>query len=202
MDGGIYRIRNKVNGKLYIGRTKSFKRRFQQYIYDFNNQRIDHINQYLLNSMSFHGFENFAFEIVEICELSVQQDRELYYIEYYDTTNKEKGYNLRKDVNGSMITHEDTSNKISKRLKVEWENGVRKHHSELMKESWKNRDKSFQSSVMSRNLTKWKYSIDGGPFILYKELKELGLMGSLGKFSKSNENKIVFKGLTIERVLC
>jgi len=40
-----------------------------------------------------YGVENFSFEIIEKCSKEELNDREVYWIEYFDSTNREKGYN-------------------------------------------------------------------------------------------------------------
>ena len=101
--GGIYCIRNTLNDKRYIGRTKSFYRRCHQYIYDFKNRSIGHLNDYLYNAMLKYGLDSFVFEIVEHCEFSIQPDRELYWIKTFNTTDRDFGYNIRLIVTGKQI---------------------------------------------------------------------------------------------------
>ena len=60
-----------------------------------------------------------------------------------------------------MVTSNFTSSKISNRLKKEWSSGVRDGHSSKLVKAWSNRDREFQSCVMSKALTKYYYTIDG-----------------------------------------
>ena len=41
-----------------------------------------------------YGIENFTFEIIEECSQEQLNEREIYWISYYDSFNKEKGYNM------------------------------------------------------------------------------------------------------------
>lgn len=134
---GIYCIKNTINNKVYIGRTKCFYRRCHQYLYDFKSRSIGHLNDYLFNSLRKYGIENFTFTVVEYCTLDQIQEKELFWIKSFESTVSKKGYNLRLDVNGSMKTDGRTSDKISKRLKREWSQGVRKDHSLKLRMSWK-----------------------------------------------------------------
>lgn len=200
--GGIYKITNTVNGKCYIGRTKCFYRRSSQYRTGYRKQDFKYINEYMLNSMNKHGFDRFIFRIIEVCDEDELHEREIFWMNYFDSHNTSFGYNLRNDsLGGKMITHPETSKKISKRLEREWSEGLRSQHSEKLKISWEARDKSFQSAVMTKALTKYHYSIDGSDFILYKELCEQNLHGVVAKFAKHKADVVKFKGFTIERVL-
>ena len=67
MKSGIYKIRNLINNKVYIGKTKNFKKRFSQYVYDFREKRGSCINEHLMNAMIKYGFDNFEFSILEVC---------------------------------------------------------------------------------------------------------------------------------------
>jgi group I intron endonuclease len=201
--GGIYKITNTVNGKCYIGRTKCFYRRNSQYNTGFRKKSVKHINEYMLKSMVKYGYENFIFRIIEICEQDIIAEREVFWMDYFNSHDKSFGYNLRNDSDGGMITHPDTSIKISKRLKTEWENGVRDSHGLKLKESWLRRDRDEQSKLMSKTLTKYKYVIRKDNYeeiVLYKKLSELGLKGCISKFFKYKTNKIEFKGWMIERI--
>lgn len=199
MEGGIYKIKNKVNGKLYIGRTKNFQRRFKQYEYDFRYRRLNHINEYLMNSMEKYGFDCFEFTPIEYCEYENQPERELFWIEHFKSNIRDFGYNLRLDVGGVMITDSRTSEKISNRLRTEWAKGERSQHSEIMKELWKSRSREDQGRVMTRALTKWLYIVDGEE-MLFSDLKRAGLSGVLQKFHKKRSDSVTFKSRNIKRV--
>lgn len=204
---GIYIIRNKINNKVYIGKSKNIERRWKQYSYGYRNQNSNYLNQHLLNSMNEYGFDNFEFIIQEECEFNLLSERELFWMVHYNSFDMNHGYNLRVDSSSGMIVHDFTSKKISNRLKAEWSEGVRELHGIKLKESWDRNDRSRQeqSDRMAKSLTKYLYNISKDDYqlnsISYKELKKLNLHGVLGKYFKYKLDIVKFKGYIIERVL-
>ncbi len=87
----IYKITNKINGKIYIGLSRrSLEKRKQDYKRRYLSQ--DYL---ILRAMKKHGFENFIFEEIDnaktINELS---EKEKYWIKFYNSRNKRIGYNI------------------------------------------------------------------------------------------------------------
>lgn len=203
--GGIYRILNLVNGKCYIGRTICFYRRCHHYIYDFKNQRSKQINEYLLRSMTKHGLHNFKYEVLEFCAADIMGEREIYWMDYHHSCNREFGYNLRRDSSGGMEVSDETREKISKRLIKEWKSGIRDSHSEKLKKSWESRDKAAQGEFFRKVLTKYKYLVyyseNVATEMYYRDLKTAGLKSVISTFHKKKTNDVTFKGLRIRRVM-
>jgi len=101
----IYRIRNTINGKIYIGQTsKNIATRFMQHTSSAKKQRN---NCYKLeNAINKYGKENFTIE--EILRTENEEDAnqlEISFISKYDTINR--GYNIQsggrgnRDIKGS-----------------------------------------------------------------------------------------------------
>lgn len=196
---GIYRITNTVNGKIYVGKSKNLRPRYRQYVRDYERQAGYHMNNYLLRSMIKHGIENFKMEVLEECNFDDLSVRELHWMNELGSLG-EGGYNLRSDTDQGMIVHPKTSAKITSRLKDEWNSGLRDGHSDKLKASWEGRDRAFQSSVMTKVLTKWMYKIDDGKPVSYKTLDEMGLKGVMSPFHRKKSDCVTFKGHKIERV--
>lgn len=93
--GVIYKITNLINGKIYIGQTVvSEPQRWQAHIWNaYNNPTNDCI--YLCNAIKKYGRKNFKREILEeIDNLDELNDKKIYYIQKYNSTNPEIGYNI------------------------------------------------------------------------------------------------------------
>lgn len=88
---GIYKIENKNNHKCYIGQAIDINRRFKQHLRSFDS-KVDY-------AIQTEGKEHFDFSIIEECEISVLNEREQYWIKYYNSY--EKGYNQTRGGSGA-----------------------------------------------------------------------------------------------------
>jgi group I intron endonuclease len=201
---GIYVIENKVNKKKYVGKTKNFRVRLSQHQSAIKENSTRKINDHLRNAIKKYGKENFTFKVLEVCKLKDCSKRELYWIKKLDSTNRDKGYNIRLDSSTGMICSEETSKKISRRLKKEWKNGVRKEHSDKLKKFWKCKQKrKEQSKLFSKTLTKYIYFLESEEitdFLTYKDMSNLGYKNVLHKFKVHQTDRVFFKGAFIRRI--
>lgn len=85
---GIYKIENLINHKVYIGQSKHISERWRAHRTKYQVE-----DSHLYRSMRKYGINNFTFTIIEECSLEELNTREKYWIAYYDSTNKDKGYN-------------------------------------------------------------------------------------------------------------
>lgn len=88
---GIYKITNKINGKIYIGQSKDIAHRWKEHKWRSKNCLYP-----IQKAITKYGIENFEFEVIEECLLEELDDREIYYIDLYNSTNKAIGYNISK----------------------------------------------------------------------------------------------------------
>lgn len=92
MEKVIYQIRNLINGKLYIGSTKNFKRRKKEHIRSMNSGKIH--NSIIQRAWNKYGKDNFIFEIIDYVPEDIDMIwMEEQYVILYDTKNK--GYNIQ-----------------------------------------------------------------------------------------------------------
>ncbi len=146
MSCGIYRIRNIVNGKFYVGQAVDFKHRWSGH--KFLLEKVDHHAKHLENAWYQYGPDKFTFEILEECEpiTEILNAREQYWLDTVRTKNADGtlgeinhdlAYNSSPTAGSSLgMKHtEETRQKISEHHK---RNGVSvgeknpmfgKHHS-------------------------------------------------------------------------
>ena len=90
MNGFIYIIKNTVNSKVYIGQTRtSVDQRWKEHL-----RHAQYGDQVINRAMKKYGVDKFYIETLEICDVSILDEREIYYIDLYDSTDKSKGYNV------------------------------------------------------------------------------------------------------------
>ena len=105
--GIIYKITNKVNGKIYIGQTTSkrgFEGRYPRkgigiervYNYYLSCKKAGHnINDHLFYSIEKYGFDSFDVDEKFDIAYSLEElnEKEIYYINFYKSNNSNLGYN-------------------------------------------------------------------------------------------------------------
>ena len=109
-DHKIYKYTNRVNGKVYIGRTcQTLEKRAR-----YNGSGYKECPHFW-NAIKKHGWNNFYVEILEegLTDLEASA-MELFYIKKYDSSNKDKGYNICDDES----CHEYRTYKDSTRRKL------------------------------------------------------------------------------------
>lgn len=96
-EAGIYKLTCIDNGKIYIGKTINFRRRLNEY----KNIKIGKC--YFEHAMVKHGWDSFNLEILEVFDNFnklkdnlILLNRETYFIDLFDSDNREKGYNICK----------------------------------------------------------------------------------------------------------
>ena len=111
---GVYRWKNLVNGKSYVGSSVNLSRRFKSY-YNANYLNLSSAKTMLINkALLKYGYDNFSLEVLEYCDKPILLTREQYFL-----TSLLPEYNLLK-LAGSLKGHKhsaETKLKISLKKK-------------------------------------------------------------------------------------
>lgn len=86
MTKSIYKITNRINGKVYIGQSKEPNKRFKQHLND-SKDSIIHL------ALKKYGIQNFDFKIIEK-DIENYNEREKYWINFYHAQDRRFGYNI------------------------------------------------------------------------------------------------------------
>lgn len=162
---GIYGIRNILDQKIYVGKSKNITIRWAGHKSDLKRKiKSKDTNRYLWNAVQKYGIKNFEFIILE--ELIIDEDvfkiRELYWMDFYNSCDRDFGYNLRRDSKTNMIVHEDTKLLLSQTMRGEnnpnfgnnWSNEQKQHMSDLKKEGHKNGTLTANKEALKRGRDK------------------------------------------------
>ena len=103
----IYMHKNKINSKIYIGQSCNLNIRWHPISYKDCS--------YFYNAIQKYGWDNFEHIILED-SLSIEEadQKEKYYIEKYNTLNRDYGYNLKSGGNNGYVLSAETRQKIKK----------------------------------------------------------------------------------------
>lgn len=96
----VYKITNKVNGKVYIGFSSfSVEKRFKEH--------CEGKKSYFQRSISKHGPDNFTREVIFQTEDKIEAlEKEVFYIAQHNSTNREFGYNSHPGGLGGNLSDE------------------------------------------------------------------------------------------------
>jgi group I intron endonuclease len=188
---GIYVIISNIDGKRYIGATNHLAKRRWAHFNDLRKNK--HANQHLQYAFNKFGEENFSFEIICKTEEKYLDEKEIYYIAWFNTLDCRFGYNLMKGGKHPSLTQEhkdklsiahlgkkhseETKRKISKNnayhnyseeKKKEISEKISKNHSHYWK--GKTRSKKTRAKMSKNNAKYWKgKTITKEAKIKYKE---------------------------------
>ena len=102
--GYIYKITNLINGKEYIGKTEAtIIDRFKDHIKDSRREKCK--DKPLYRAFNKYGIDNFIVEEVERCSDEILNERESYWIDYYNTYHY--GYNATRGGDGKSYIDYD-----------------------------------------------------------------------------------------------
>lgn len=154
----IYLITNLINNKQYVGQTiKGYLKRWRQHCYNAkfskNPQLVDKI-------IRKYGVENFKIELLETTTFDKKDEREIYYINYYNTYKSGYNITLGGDINPMSNDkvrkhHKEIMSSLKTRLKIS--EGVKKTYtserciiiSNQTKQRWINGTPDFRKKILS-----------------------------------------------------
>lgn len=171
----IYIITNLLNQKKYVGQTsRTFNERYKSSGVGVSRVKGCESNSHLASAIQKYGADNFKVEIVEVCGTKEElNEREKYYIELYDTTNPQKGYNYCEG-GGSGVRNITRDSKRKKILK---------QHQELKPQTFANYLKKLKINGLSEEAV--LSEILETPLFIENVKGEVKYFSSLSKFQKS-----------------
>lgn len=109
----IYRITNKINGKIYIGKTTNVEKRWKRHISDSKDKKRCF---YFQNAIIKYGKDNFIIDVLEnVDSEETAFELEKKWVKILKTNKKQFGYNLTEGGDGffSSFFSEERREKIS-----------------------------------------------------------------------------------------
>jgi group I intron endonuclease len=88
---GIYKITNTITGTSYVGQATNIALRIYQHLHSAISDKASDYDYPLHKAIRKYGADNFVFEILEECDNCMLNERERYWVAFYDTFKS--GYN-------------------------------------------------------------------------------------------------------------
>lgn len=113
----IYKIQNKINGKIYIGLTT--KKNPMRRIYEHLSTRKTHKNSVIHFALVRYGIQNFNIEFIDSAFTKEGlTEKEKYWIHFYNSCNRKTGYNLTNGGEGcrtsrGVVVSDETRRKMA-----------------------------------------------------------------------------------------
>lgn len=166
----IYKITNKNNGKVYIGKTTSNNPKMRFYSHAYGRSGSPKIN----NAFKKYGKDGFDWDVIDTALSHIELDiKEMKWISHYSSTNDDYGYNIQYGGGGCYTHSEKTKRKISKVHKgVPKTKSAKKRMSEAWTEERKNKIAKFNKRTKSKPV--YKYDMEGNFVCGYNSLTEAG----------------------------
>ena len=145
--GYIYKIINKINQKIYIGKSKHAVEKSQQY---FGSGIL------IVAAIKKYGKKNFSKKILEkdIQSDDILNEREIYWIRRFRSTNRDVGYNRTSGGDGGNTFPIDTKERINRIESMSGKNNpfYNKHHTQKTKNliSRKNRGRVMDENTKAK----------------------------------------------------
>lgn len=117
---GIYKITNKLNGRVYIGQSSDILHRFNYYKWGaLSDKEYQETKREITQDIRKYGIDNFSFDIIDsgdcYIDIATRLLSEKYYINKYKATNPKYGYNHT--VGGESGTYVARDQSLCERMK-------------------------------------------------------------------------------------
>lgn len=147
---GIYLMKNTKDNKVYVGKSTNINKRIANHLKSL--KRNEHYNKHLQGAWN-KDSEHFIFSILEECTIENINEREIYWISFYQSNKMQYGYN-KTDGGSGTIGHELTKEHKQKlreanKGQVPWIKG-KKHKQETI-EKIKEKNKLAHLGVTPSN---------------------------------------------------
>lgn len=183
MESGIYIIKSTIGNRVYIGQSININARI------INHKKKlkagTHANRYLQRYVNKYGFNKLKFSVIEKCENHFLNERESYWIFYYNSCNE--GFNCTTGGEDNPMNHAKNRLAVSEKLKglIKSKEWVKKIHDNIDKE------KTFNTRV-ANGLIKKVYAYDVASGILLHECYGFIKMGRYFKINESNVRQCIY----------
>ena len=87
MSIGIYKFQNLITQEVYIGQSINLEARYQRHKRDWVNGTTN-----FYKAIQKYGWNNFSYEVIENCLETELNEKEQFWVNYYDSYNN--GYNM------------------------------------------------------------------------------------------------------------
>lgn len=185
--GYIYKITNQINGKVYIGQTKgSITERWKEHLKCYKNPNRN--KRPLYKAFSKYGLDKFSIEVIEECPNTLLTEKEIYYINCYDSYGK-KGYNATKGGEGNQTLLVDGQQVIKTYQRLQNLNLVAKEFNlcrNTVKSILKQNNISIQNSYNHRKRGVVQMNLEGIVLNSFDSIKEATIMLNISINSTSH----------------
>jgi len=182
---GIYKIENKLNGKIYIGQSNNIERRFKEHQTKGASSRIP-----VDIAIQKYGKDNFTYEVIEETSIENLNTAEQFWIKKYNSV--EQGYNCSEGGDQQSIGINNGRAKLTEQDIIKIRQAYNNH--ERQKDVYKEYENiisfgNFQSIWQGRS---WSHIM---PEVFTKENKEYYIYqnsnGSKGASAKFSDEEVI-----------
>ena len=193
--GNIYLIKNRITGKVYVGQTRySLQHRFTQH-----KELAGKDNSVLHKSMKKHGVENFSIELLEKVENTKLNEREVYWINKYNSEIP-NGYNMTAGGGGvSGYRHTEKTKAVLRVKSAKWMENLSEDEkvarAERLRKLHKGKPKSVEHKKHLSEARMGKYTGSDNPFYGREHTEE-----TKRKIGDKNRGKVSSRRVAVKAV--